>query len=138
MVTTTTHPVRVPRSKLVQEGQLEGAIRLAQANTQSSGPVIVLLDADDDCPAVLGPQLKSSALAVSQEAAVSVVLARREFETWFLAAARSIAGLRGLRDGLVRRQIQKKSGELKSACAGTWLRAGLIRLPSIKPLSSQL
>ena len=51
-----------------------------------------LLDADDDCPAEYGPLLLARAQAARPDRQVSVVLANREFEAWFLAAAPSLAG----------------------------------------------
>jgi hypothetical protein len=96
----TARPVRVPRGKLVRPAELERAIRLARIRNRSEGPVLVLLDADEDCPAELGPQLKSSALAICEPEAVSIVIPKFEFEAWFLAAARSLSGKRGLREGL--------------------------------------
>jgi hypothetical protein len=54
--------------------------------------VLVLLDADDDCPAEYGPLLLARAQAARPDKQVSVVLANREYEAWFLAAAPSLAG----------------------------------------------
>jgi Domain of unknown function (DUF4276) len=95
-----TQPVRVTKSQLIRHGELERAIRLALINNQSRGPVLVMLDADDDCPAVLGPKLKSRALAVIQSQNFSISIPKCEFEAWFLAAAASLSGTRGLRNGL--------------------------------------
>lgn len=96
----TSRPVRIARSKLVRPGELERAIRLAQTINQAPGPILVLLDADEDCPAILGPRLKSRALAITRDNDLSVVIPKFEFETWFLSAARSLSGLRGLREEL--------------------------------------
>ena len=54
----------------------------------------MLLDADDDCPARLGPHLHQRAVNARPDVPVPVVLANREYEAWFLAAASSLAGLR--------------------------------------------
>jgi hypothetical protein len=97
----TTRPVRTTKSKLVRPGELERAIRLAQFANEMQGPVLVVLDADDDCPAELGPILKLRAVPVAQHCAVSIVIPKYEFETWFLAAAESLGGYRGLREGLL-------------------------------------
>jgi hypothetical protein len=59
------------------------------------GRVLVLLDADDDCPANLARFLLERARGHT-DLDVSVVLAKREFEAWFLAAAESLRGRRGL------------------------------------------
>lgn len=58
--------------------------------------VLILLDCDDDCPARLGPLLLERAQACRADARQLVVLARREFETWFLYAAESLRGTCGL------------------------------------------
>jgi hypothetical protein len=97
----TEQPVRVTRSRLVREGELERAIRLARIRSHAPGPVLVVLDADEDCPAILGPNLKARALAIAQPQSVSIVIPKSEFETWFLAAAQSLSGKRGLRQGLL-------------------------------------
>jgi hypothetical protein len=57
-----------------------------------SGGILVLLDADDDCPAELAPALLNRARSARPDRRVSVVLAKREFEAWFLASAQSLAG----------------------------------------------
>lgn len=100
----TTRPVRIPKSKLVRPHELERAILLARNINRGQGPVLVVLDADDDCPASLGPQLRSRALSISQPHEVSIVIPKYEFETWFLTAARSMSGLGGLRQELLARE----------------------------------
>src|SRR6267154_1410823 len=45
-------------------GELERAVRLARLNNHSRGPVVVLLDADEDCPAAPGSELKTRVSAV--------------------------------------------------------------------------
>jgi hypothetical protein len=96
----TTRPVRAPRSKLVRPGELERAIRLARNATSGRGPVLVLLDADDDLPCLLGPALKARADAVAPPDGVSIVVPKVEFEAWFLASIASLGGRRGLRHNL--------------------------------------
>jgi hypothetical protein len=96
----TAKPVRITKSKLIKPGELERAIQLAFATNGAEGPVLVVLDADDDCPAMLGPQLKKRAISVAEGQEISIVIAKCEFEAWFLAAAESLAGKRGLKQGL--------------------------------------
>lgn len=93
-------PLRSNRDKIVKPGELERFVQLA-ARKAAGAVVLVLLDADDDCPATLGPALLARAEAVSRGAPVAVVLANREFEAWFLAAAVSLRSRRGLPDDLV-------------------------------------
>ena len=89
------HPVRMARSKLLKPGELERAIELAATNAGPIGGILVLLDSDDDCPAELGPKLWQRVRAARGDMPSAVVLARREFESWFLASARSLRGQRG-------------------------------------------
>lgn len=91
------HPViRVPASRLVKEGEIERAIELAARKNSGQGGILILLDCDDGCPAIIGPALLERAQAARADLPVSVVLAKREFEAWFLAAAESLRGKRGL------------------------------------------
>ena len=90
-------PIRRPRSSLVRtEGELERAVELAALKARPRGGVFVLFDSDDDCPAQLAPPLLARAEPAGMGLAVFVVLPQREFEGWFLAAAESIRGRRGL------------------------------------------
>lgn len=94
------HPIRVPRTKLVKSGELERFIELAARRAGRSGAIVIVLDSDDDCPAILGPELLGRARRARPDFPISVVLAKREFEAWFLASASSLRGLRGLADDL--------------------------------------
>jgi Domain of unknown function (DUF4276) len=93
-------PLRVPKSKLLKPGELERSVELAARKTGGSGAVLVLLDSDDDCPAELGPALLRRATQARSDVPLAVVLAKREFEAWFLAAALSLRGFRGLSQNL--------------------------------------
>lgn len=64
--------------------------------TGLDGRILVLLDADKDCPAVLGPDLLERARRARGDRMVRVVLAGAKYEAWFLAAAASIGGQCGL------------------------------------------
>jgi hypothetical protein len=89
-------PLKQPRGSLVMAGGIEGAVKaMAQRVSSSVGGVLVLLDADDDCPAQFGPALLGRAQGARPDKRVSVVLAKVEFEAWFLAAASSLAGHHG-------------------------------------------
>jgi hypothetical protein len=61
---------------------------------------VVLIDSDDDCPKDLGPALRERARSARPDLDVAVILARREYEAWFLAGAESLAGKRNLRADL--------------------------------------
>ena len=117
----TTRPVRITKTTLLRPGELERALRLAQLAGGPGCPIIVMLDADDDCPAVLGPSLTTRALPTVRGRGVTVVLPKHEFESWFLAAAKSLAGKRGLREDLV---PPEKPEEIRGA--KEWLSRNMI------------
>jgi hypothetical protein len=58
--------------------------------------VIVLFDADDDCPARMAPRLLQWAQDVRAERC-AVVMACREYEAWFLAGVESLRGRAAIR-----------------------------------------
>lgn len=97
-------PVRVGRYKLVKpDGRvdrdaLERSLRLGMAKVQPPRALIVLVDADTDCPAELGPSILECARAFGLRIPIGVVLAKHEYEAWFLAALESLRGKRGLRE----------------------------------------
>jgi hypothetical protein len=93
-------PIRIPKNKLLKEGELERAVKLAGLNASSSGAILVVLDSDDHCPAETGPELLKRAIGICGNIPLSVILAKREFESWFLAAAESLRGVRGLPNNL--------------------------------------
>jgi uncharacterized protein DUF4276 len=90
-------PIRRPRGKLVVETELLKAIDLAELKLrqrQASNEyraVLILIDADEDLPCVLGPQLQQIASRERSHIDVFVVIANVEYETWFVAAAESLA-----------------------------------------------
>jgi hypothetical protein len=90
------------RGSLVKQGGLEAAVEALARRLPPGAPggVLVVIDADDDCPASLGPSLLARAESVRPDVRTGVVLANREFEAWFLAAAPSLAGRAGLPQGL--------------------------------------
>jgi len=93
-------PIRIPASKLRKSEELARAVQLAASIAGAGGSVLVLLDADDDCPAEVGPAMLEE-VGRRADVTVSVVLAKCEFEAWFLAAAESLRGERGLGGDLV-------------------------------------
>jgi hypothetical protein len=97
---TPKPPMRIPRSKLAAPQGIERAVAAKASEITDAGGILVLLDADDDCPAQLGLQLLGRARTTRPDKRVAVVLANREFEAWFLAAMLSFAGRCGFPDGL--------------------------------------
>jgi len=91
-------PLRVPASRLLKEGELERSVNLAARKLQRRGGIVIIVDCDweDGCPAEDGPMLLKRSVAARGDLPIAVVLAKREFEAWFLAAADSLRGKFGL------------------------------------------
>jgi hypothetical protein len=89
-------PNRVPRSILATRAGIVSAVKQAAYRVGSRGGVLVLFDADDDCPKDLVEQLLVPARDARKDKTVGLVVANREFEGWFLSAAESVAGHCGL------------------------------------------
>ncbi len=93
-------PHRVPRGLLVKEEGLKPAIELMARKVGDDGRILVLLDADKDFPCILGPRLLTQARTYRPDRDISVVIARCEYEAWFLASAASLRGHRKLPETL--------------------------------------
>lgn len=91
-------PVRVKRYKVVRCGELERALELARRHRKGCDAIMVLLDADDDCPKELAPRLMTRARNASPGLPIGVVLAKRELESWFVGSLESLQGVRGIRE----------------------------------------
>jgi hypothetical protein len=92
-------PFRISEGKLYKDNDLEWAVRFVVSKVEPDGGVLVVLDADakgHECPAIEGPKLLARARRCAPSARIEVVLAKQEYEAWFLAAAASIAGKRTL------------------------------------------
>ncbi len=128
-------PLPANRSSLVKDGHpcleqmVERAFRAVRSRLRQAdrGFLLVLIDAEEDCPATIGPNLLARARAARSDADIACVLARRELENWFKAAAASLAGVNGLPNDLtvpanpengsggtwLTRQMQRKDGRRK-------------------------
>jgi len=89
-------PIRRPRHTVVKPAELLKAIDLADLKLAALQGydvklILVLLDADDDRPCELGPQLLNVARRERSHLPISVVIANVEFETWFVGAAASLS-----------------------------------------------
>ncbi len=90
-------PFRVPRGKLVKPDEISRAVEAVARQTGEGAPILVLLDADDDCIAERSQSMTTAAKAARSDRQISIVLANREFESWFLAAIDSLRGKGGVR-----------------------------------------
>lgn len=89
-------PIRVRRDRFLnRDREFERYLLLAHGKAQPNGWILILFDADDDCPAQLGHEILQRARDILPTARVSVVLANREYEAWFIASANALNGCRG-------------------------------------------
>jgi len=90
------HPIRVRRDQFLnKEDEFVKKVRIAAKMCGEHGWILILLDADDDCPSELANHVRGKVEAAIPGHHFSVVIANREYEAWFIAAARSLSGRRG-------------------------------------------
>jgi len=91
-------PIRVKAAKFLRDDDdFRRHIELAAAKAiQKDGLVLILLDCEDDCAATVGQSILVRARNVRPDARYLVVLATEEYESWFIAGAVSLRGMRGL------------------------------------------
>lgn len=88
-------PIRVYKDRFLNRPEeFSRHLKLAAAKCGDAGWVLILFDADDDCPAQKGSAVLAQAQAIIPHRRVAVVLANREYEAWFIAAAESLNGCR--------------------------------------------
>jgi len=88
-------PIRVHRDRFLnKEDEFRRHVLLAAAKAGEDGWILIVLDADDDCPSELGETLRQRTQDIAPHRKISVVLANREYEGWFLAACKSLDGHR--------------------------------------------
>lgn len=75
----------------ISDEKLSYYIRLAAGNAGPDGVVLVCFDSEDELPCISGPRLATRVTQVYVPCPLFVQLAYREYETWFVAAAESLA-----------------------------------------------
>lgn len=93
-------PIRIRRNRIVKEGELERYVALAAARAGKGGRIMILLDANGDCPAELAPIILRRVRETRPDIRIEVVLAKCEFEAWFISAIESVAGTRRIHPDL--------------------------------------
>lgn len=88
----------VPESLLAKAGELEKSVAFVARNVGGRGGIFILMDCDwtDSCPKKDAPIWLQRARRVRPDMEISLVLANKEYEAWFIAAAESLRGKRGL------------------------------------------
>ena len=88
-------PLRSSRHQVVREADLKNMLVIA-TRTNSIQAIVIILDLDDDCARNLIPNMKRWATETAANVPCAVVLARREYEAWFLASIESLQGKHGI------------------------------------------
>jgi hypothetical protein len=84
-------PIRQRRRQLVKKATLQAAVRIAAVREDCAG-ILVLFDADDDCPKECAPTIETWAREAAGGKTCVVVIANREYESWFLAGLETLRG----------------------------------------------
>ena len=100
LVIDILRPNRVHKDKVIKIDELEREVELTARKINRQGAIFIILDSDGDCPAELGPALLHRASQAHSDLPIAVVIAKNEFEAWFLAAAESLRGRRGLKNDI--------------------------------------
>lgn len=126
-------PIRLPAGKFFKQGpDFIKMVTLAKnkvrqelkAGRHRRGLVLAIYDCEDTCPATTGPAALAAMQAVGgTDIDCLVILAYREYETWFLAAAESLRGACGLSATLpaypAPESIRDAKGRLSQGMTGT-------------------
>lgn len=87
-------PHRLKRTQMTLRAELHRAALVQRERVVSRGGVLVVADADDDCPVTLADQLRDAVRPVP----IEIAIAAREFESWFLTSIDSLRGHPSVRD----------------------------------------
>lgn len=83
-------PWRNSKGALLKPEGLERNIVIAARRYPEARGILVVIDADRDCPALVGPELLKRAVRARSDLRIGVVLAKCEYEAWFIAAIQSL------------------------------------------------
>jgi len=90
-------PLRHPRPQMVREQDLKRLLQVARSNPQNQA-ILIMFDSDDDCARSIVPKMAQWAKEEIADLPCAIVLARREYEAWFLASIESLRGKCRIRD----------------------------------------
>jgi hypothetical protein len=88
-------PIRRTQSQLRSKEGIQAGVRLALLQPECAA-VVILFDGEDDCPKELAATVRAWAREAAAGKPCDVVIAYREYETWFLAALESLRGQYGI------------------------------------------
>ena len=88
----------IPENLLAKAGELEKGVDFVARTLAGRGGIFILLDCDwaGSCPKNDAPVWLQRARQARPDLEISLVMANKEYEAWFIAAAESLRGRRGL------------------------------------------
>lgn len=89
-------PIRRSQSQFRNKEAVQAAVSLAKLQPHCAA-IVLLFDGEDDCPKNLAETVRAWAKEAAMDTPCDVVIAYREYETWFLAALESLSGQYGIR-----------------------------------------
>jgi len=93
-------PIRRTQAQLHNKTEIQKAVRLAKMDADCAA-VLILFDGEDVCPVPCADRTRSYVRSVARKIPCEIVVAYREYETWFISAIESLHGVRGVRDDAV-------------------------------------
>jgi hypothetical protein len=88
-------PFRLKRGLMGNPDELTRAVELVARQTTPDGPILIVLDADDELGCQLAPSLLARASSLRSDRRIGVVAAVREYEAWIVAGQGSLSGVPG-------------------------------------------
>ena len=93
--------------------------RRLRRDSSGQGLLLLLIDAETDCPAELAPRLLEAATRIRSDASIACVMPKQMLENWIVAGASTLAGVNDLPDPVPPRDgFEDRSG-------AAWLEAQL-------------
>ncbi len=139
----TARPIRTARDvfpRVTSERELR--VRQARIEVRRDGGILVVLDSDGEppcidrshrsSPCVLGADLLADVVPMAAGLPIAVVMAEREYEAWFAAAAPSLVGPKGLVDGVASPDFPDQIQDAKG-----WLSDRMRDAPRYRPTTDQ-
>ena len=114
------------------EAELGKFLQYAQRKPDCAG-ILVLVDADSDCPLHLAQQLRERCEANGILVPVEIVCAKHEYETWFLASLSTIREVAGISSDVLAPSPVESQGSPKG-----WIGRQMPSGRSYKPTIHQL
>lgn len=100
--------------KVLGDTVVKGLLKLrsaSQKEPEAKSLLLILLDAEAECPATLAPRLLDTARrAAPPDSPIACVLAKRMLENWIVAGCSTLAGVNGLPDPLASHSTPEDCG----------------------------